>query len=501
MRVLNGLCRPNSFSAIVLILVLIAQSCPSIAAAPAAQAAVTQAPSSPEALEELLAPIALYPDQLLTQILAASINSQEVLDGGNWLIQNEKLTGKELDAAAEKAGFGPAMRALVHFPTIVDMMCEQLDWTKQLGSAFNSDQKSVLDAVQRLRKEAANVGNLKSSKEQTVSTKTEGSNTYIEVKPADPKVVYVPQYDPQVVYVTPPPPGTTTTTTTSGPGGTTTTTSSTTPLPASASTATTTETKKEKDGVDSGTAAAIGILGFMAGIAVGAAVSNDYYYPSWGVGVYYGPRPFYPPAYMYRPVYGPAFRPAYGYARPVNYRHNYNNVRVNNININNNNNYYNRFDNNQNLKGGGSRSPIANSPNRAAQQPRASQTPAAGNSANWKGQSTYAGNRAGNNAATTRPSTPTTQPANRPTAGTSNTAARADRGYDTAAKPAATDRKAPTGAGASAAAQPANRATTSSREGAFSGAQSRSSGGFQRSANARGNASAGSRSTAGARRR
>ena len=494
-RMFDGLCRPNSFSAIALIVVLVAQSV--VAAPPATPAtqAVTQTSWTPEALEELLAPIALYPDQLLGQILAASINSQEVLDGGNWLIQNQNLTGKDLDAAAQKAGFGPAMLALVQFPTVIDMMCEQIDWTKQLGSAFNTDQKSVLDAVQRLRKEAQNVGNLKSSKEQTVATKTEGGNTYIEVKPADSKTVYVPQYDPQVVYVTPPPPGTTTTTTTTGPKGTSTTTSTTTPLPASSSTSTaTTETKKEKDGVDSGTALAIGLIGFAAGIAIGSSMNDDYYYPAWGYGgVYYGGRPFYPPAYVYRPVYGPAFRPAAGYARPVNYRNNYNNVRVNNININNNNNYYNRFDNNQNLKSGGSRSPIANSPNRAQQQPRASQTPAGGNSGNWKGQSTYQGARTGNNAAGARPSTPTAQPANRPAAGTSNAAARADRGYETAAKPAAADRKATTSA------QPANR--PSSGGGAFSGAQSRNSGGFQRSASARGNASAGSRPTATRARR
>ena len=121
-------------------------------------APVTQAAWAPDALEELLAPIALYPDPVLAQILAASINSQEVLDGGNWLLQNQNLKGKELDTAAEKVGFGPAMRALVQFPTVVDMMCQEIDWTKQIGSAFSSDQKSVLDAVQRLRKPRSSAG-------------------------------------------------------------------------------------------------------------------------------------------------------------------------------------------------------------------------------------------------------------------------------------------------------------------------------------------------------
>ena len=225
--------------------VIASPAAPAAPAAPAPQAAVTQTSWTPDALEELLAPIALYPDQLLGQILAASINSQEVLDGGNWLLQNQTLKGNDLTAAAQKAGFGPAMLALVQYPTVVDMMCQQIDWTKQLGSAFSSDQKSVLDAVQALRKEAADVGNLKSGPQQTVSTKTESGNTYIEVKPADPKVVYVPQYDPQVVYVTPPPPGTTTTTTVTGPSGTTTATSTTTAAPAASTTETTKERKRK----------------------------------------------------------------------------------------------------------------------------------------------------------------------------------------------------------------------------------------------------------------
>jgi len=487
-----------------------APAAPVAPAAPAPQAAVTQTSWTPDALEELLAPIALYPDQLLGQILAASINSQEVLDAGNWLLQNEALKGNDLTTAAQKAGFGPAILALVQYPTVVDMMCQQIDWTKQLGSAFSSNQKSVLDAVQRLRKEAADVGNLKSGPQQTVATKTEGGNTYIEVKPADPKIVYVPQYDPQVVYTTPPPPGTTTTTTTTGPSGKTTTTSTTT----STTTTSTTETKKEKEGVDTGTAVAIGLIGFAAGIAVGSAMNDDYYYPAWGYGgVYYGPRPFYPPAYVYRPVYGPAFRPAYGYASPPGYRYNYNNVRNNNvnININNNNNYYNRFDNNQNLRDGGNRSPISNSPNRVAQQPVAGQTPATGAAGNWKGQSTYAGARDGNTAAA-RPSAGT-QPANRPATGAANTAQRVDRGYDTASRPATANRPADT----AAANRPANTAAASrpttqpatqpatrqapARDNAFPGAKTQNSGSFERSASARGNASAGSRQLSGGARR
>ena len=513
-RVSHGGRRISSFIATLLALVLVVESCkpdqgpapverlepispvrtvvgspaaPAATVAAPAQTAVTQAPSTPDALEELLAPIALYPDQLLGQILAASVNSQEVLDAGNWLLQNENLKGNDLDAAAQKAGFGPAMRALVQYPTVVDMMCQQMDWTKQLGSAFSSDQKSVLDAVQRLRKEAADVGNLKSSPQQTVSTRAESGNVYIEVKPADPTIVYVPQYDAQAVYTTPPPPGTTTTTTT------TTTTAGT-----NTTTAATTESKEEEDGVSTGAAVAIGLIAFGVGVAVGNAANDDYYYPHWGVGVYYGPRPFYPPAYVYRPVYGPAFRPAYGYSRPANYRYNYNNVRVNNNIVVNNNDYYNRFNNNQNLRTGSARSPIANSPSRAG-QPRAAQTPAAGS--NWKGQSTYQGARPGATTPATRPAAGTreAQTANRATARTSEAATRADRGHGNTTSQAAT-RQSNAGTPSRPSTPAAPRATPAG-ESAFSGAQANNNGSFQRSASARGNASVGSRPVSGGRAR
>src|SRR5688572_29488311 len=144
------------------------ESAGDVAGGPATAAmAVTQAAWAPDALDELVAPIALYPDQLVGQILGASVNTQEVLDAGNWLLQNQNLKGDQLDAAAQKAGFGPATRALVQFPTVVDMMCQELDWTKQLGAAFTSDQKAVLDAIQRMRAQAADIGNLESTPQQT----------------------------------------------------------------------------------------------------------------------------------------------------------------------------------------------------------------------------------------------------------------------------------------------------------------------------------------------
>ena len=482
---------------------------------------VTQASWAPDALEELLAPIALYPDSLLTQILAASVNSQEVLDAGNWLLQNQGLTGQALDDAATKAGFGPAMRSLVQFPTVIDMMCQQIDWTRQLGSAFTSDQKGVLDAVQRLRAEAARVGNLKSTPQQKVETKTENNKVVVEVKPADPKVVYVPQYDPQVIYTTPPPAQ---------------------PAPAPAQTSTTTE--KQEDTVSTGAAIAGGLLAFGVGIMIGNAMHDDDYYPHWGYGsVYYGPRPFYPPAYVYRPAYGPAFHPAYGYNPPGGYRNRYNSPT--NIVINNDN-YYNRFDDNQNLKVNHTQSPLRNQPgaqNRVAQAggaqnragPGGAQNPAAANrQENWKGQSTYAGAKQGTAGVggeqrvggAQRDPTRTAASGTRQASLSDSTAAQkaqanrsahVDRGYGESTRVAQgagaesrPERTTSPGAGSSADrggnAERMTQTAAGERDNAFSGARTQGGGSFDRAASARGRASAGGgqaggRAAAGGRRR
>ncbi len=174
------------------------------AAPPIVAPVATQAPVvgswSPEALEELLAPIALYPDPVLSQVLIASTNPQEVLDAGNWLLSNQSLKGNALDEAALKVGFTPPIRALIQFPETVDMMCMELDWTTELGQAFVADQQGVLDAVQRLRKQAKDVGNLKSSDMLKVETQVQEGKEVVVVSPPSPEVVYVPQYDPQAVY-------------------------------------------------------------------------------------------------------------------------------------------------------------------------------------------------------------------------------------------------------------------------------------------------------------
>jgi Protein of unknown function (DUF3300) len=464
------------------------EAAPPIVPAPA----VTQASWAPDALEELLAPIALYPDVLLGQILAASVNSQEVLDGGNWLLQNQDLKGDDLDAAAEKAGFGPAMRALVHFPIVVDMMCQQIDWTRQIGSAFSSDQKSVLDAVQRLRARAAEVGNLKSTPEQKVETTTENEKVIIEVKPANPQVVYVPTYDAQQVY---------------------------TPVEAI-----------DNDTVSTETAVAAGLFAFGVGILIGSALDDDdYCYPHYGYGaVYYGPRPFYPPAYVYRPVYGPAFRPAYGYASPPGYRYNYNNIDVDrNININSND-YYNRFDDNRNLKGGETRSPLAktkesggkrpaSTTKQAGNQDRRAQASTANRAESWKGQSTYAGARPatndsspgrtiGGSARTDDPQSSRGAHVDRGYGGSTRTANAAPPSFDmphqaATGTPEARDLRTETMAdrGGSdlgrsdefSGARDGGGYSGAGRNDAFSGAN-RESGSFERASSARGHASAGS---------
>ena len=284
---------------------------------PQNQQADTQ--TTPLSVDDLVAPIALYPDQLLAQVLTASTNPQEVLDGGNWIIQNQNLKGDALTSAAKTAGFGPSMQYLMNFPQVVDNMCQEMDWTTQLGQAFQSDQKGVMEAVQRKRGQAQQAGNLSSSPQMSVETKTDNGQQYVEIKPADPKVVYVPQYNPVTIYNTQAAPA--------------------------AAPAPSTTTTTASSGVSTGTAVGIGLLSFGVGMALGAAISNNnhyYPYPAWGYhGVYYGGRPYYPPPY--RPAY-PGYHPAYGYHPPPSYQWN----QVNrNVNVNVNNNYYNKF-NNQN---------------------------------------------------------------------------------------------------------------------------------------------------------
>ena len=349
---------------------------PGVAAAPTT-VTVGDAPVetySPEALESLLAPIALYPDPVLAQVLATSTNPQEVLDAGNWLLQNADLTGDDLQAAATSVGFTPAMVALVQFPTVVDMMCVEMDWTTELGSAFLADEPGVLDAVQRLRSQAADMGNLQSSEQMKVATETQNNQQVIIVEPAKPEVVYVPQYDPAAVYTT--------------------------PAPAPTQVSSTTVATSTSTGYSTGAMVTTGLLAFGAGILVNEIFDDDdnnkYYYPSYGYG--YGRPPYYPPPY--RPRYGNGYRPAHGYNPPKNYKNSFNN---NTININTGNkNYFNQFDSGKNNYRKNPKSPITaarpnrpelNSLNQRSQTAARSAAPRQPENRQVQGNSGYAGAR------------------------------------------------------------------------------------------------------------
>jgi Protein of unknown function (DUF3300) len=149
-----------------------------------------------EELEQILAPIALHPDSLISQILMASTYPLEVALAERWAKQNASLKGDALTAALEKQDWEPSVKSLVNFPQVLTMMSEKLDWTQRLGDAFLADQKKVLDTIQSLRAKAQASGNLKTTKEQTVIVEEK----IIKIEPANPQVVYVPTYNPTVVY-------------------------------------------------------------------------------------------------------------------------------------------------------------------------------------------------------------------------------------------------------------------------------------------------------------
>src|SRR5881398_3712392 len=166
-----------------------------------------QAPKLPnDELDSLVAPIALYSDPLLAQTLAASTYPLEIIQLQQWMDRNKNLQGKALGDAVAKQPWDPSVQALVATPDVVQRMAGNIQWTTDLGNAFLSQQSDVMDAVQRMRAKAQGTGNLKTSAQQKVETKTvEGGKQVIVVEPSSPDVVYVPSYDPEVVYGPPPP--------------------------------------------------------------------------------------------------------------------------------------------------------------------------------------------------------------------------------------------------------------------------------------------------------
>src|SRR5271166_2905847 len=183
------------------------------AAAPAEQAA---AKLPADQLDSLVAPIALYPDPLLSQVLVASTYPLEVIQLQQWLAQHKDLKDKALVEAVKKQDWDPSIQGLAALPDVVKLLSENIKWTTDLGNAFLAQQNDVMDAVQRMRKKAQDAGNLKSSEQQKVEVKTVESKQVIVVEQANPQVVYVPSYNPTVVYGAPvyayppiayPPPG------------------------------------------------------------------------------------------------------------------------------------------------------------------------------------------------------------------------------------------------------------------------------------------------------
>jgi hypothetical protein len=156
------------------------------------------APFRPEEIDQLAAPIALYPDSLLAQVLAASTYPLEIVQAARFVRQNKELKGEKLMAAAKDKDWDPSVKAMLEFPDVLLMMDEKLEWTEKLGDAVLSQQKDVMAAVQRLRQKAQESGNLKTTQEQKVVVEKETKTIIIE--PANPQVVYVPTYNPTVVY-------------------------------------------------------------------------------------------------------------------------------------------------------------------------------------------------------------------------------------------------------------------------------------------------------------
>jgi hypothetical protein len=246
--------------------------------APPASQPAPPPPPTPQQLDQLLAPIALYPDALLAQITTASTNPQEILDVTNWLAKNPNLKGAALTDAAQKHGFDPAFLALVTFPTVLQMMSDNIDDYAAIGQAMSANQAEVAASIQRLRSQAYASGALRTNQQQKVEVQQVSNQPVYVIQPANPQIVYVPQYNPTVVYVAP----------------------------------------------STGTVVATSLITFGVGIGIGLLIANNQPWGwggwgwGWGHGVYYNRGPwggvwvggYRPPTYWYHP------RPPYYVGRP-----------------------------------------------------------------------------------------------------------------------------------------------------------------------------------------
>jgi Protein of unknown function (DUF3300) len=186
------------FSRLIMIAVLWSVPLGAMAQQPAT--APTQPLLKPAELDQLLAPIALHPDPLLSEVLIASTYPLEVVQADRWAKSNKALKGDALTAALAKQSWDDSVKSLVQVPSVLAMMSEQLDWTQKLGDAVLAQQADVMDSIQRLRARARANGKLESTKEQTVTVKTEDQKQYVVIEPTSPTEIYVPYYEPAAVY-------------------------------------------------------------------------------------------------------------------------------------------------------------------------------------------------------------------------------------------------------------------------------------------------------------
>jgi hypothetical protein len=170
---------------------------PMPAAAPAQTLSLQQ-------LDNLVAPIALYPDNLLSQIMVASTYPREVVEAQQWLQQHKNLTGKKLMDEAQKQKWDPSVQALVAFPEVLTRLNQDVRWTTDLGNAFLAQQGDVMQAVQRLRAKAQANGKLAPSPQENVTSETQNGQNAIQIQPTEPGEVYVPNYNPEYVWGPPP---------------------------------------------------------------------------------------------------------------------------------------------------------------------------------------------------------------------------------------------------------------------------------------------------------
>jgi Protein of unknown function (DUF3300) len=173
-----------------------AQGAPDQSAPAPGQAAPPYTQQTAEQLQQLVAPIALYPDSLVAQILAGSTFPEQVVEADRWVQAHPDLKGEDLGKAVDQQPWDPSVKALAAFPSVLGNMDKNLSWTSSLGDAYYNQQQEVMDAVQVMRRKAQEAGNLKSTPQQTVREQ----DSAIDIEPADPDVVYVPAYDPWLVY-------------------------------------------------------------------------------------------------------------------------------------------------------------------------------------------------------------------------------------------------------------------------------------------------------------